>query len=121
MLPSQQAKLLDSLSWALQGSPSPVFKRLINCAKSSKYQMRGITSTVRGVAKNPNDHPNGGRTKAVKYPRTPWGKTTKKSRTPARYTKLRPLAKRRFSSRNTPPLTQQKDLQPDSQLEASDT
>jgi ribosomal protein L2 len=26
---------------------------------------------------NPIDHPHGGRTKAIKYPRTPWGKTTK--------------------------------------------
>jgi large subunit ribosomal protein L2 len=26
---------------------------------------------------NPVDHPHGGRTKAIRYPRTPWGKTTK--------------------------------------------
>jgi ribosomal protein L2 len=26
---------------------------------------------------NPVDHPHGGRTKAIKYQRTPWGKTTK--------------------------------------------
>lgn len=100
ILPSTQAKLLDSSGWALQGSPSPVFKRLVACAKSSKHQMRGITSTVRGVAKNPNDHPHGGRTKAVKYPRTPWGKTTKKSRAPALYTKLRPLGKRKQKLRS---------------------
>jgi large subunit ribosomal protein L2 len=31
----------------------------------------------RGVAKNPVDHPHGGRNKAIKYQRTPWGKTTK--------------------------------------------
>jgi ribosomal protein L2 len=24
------------------------------------------------------DHPHGGRTKAIRYPRTPWGKTTKR-------------------------------------------
>jgi len=28
---------------------------------------------VRGTVKNPNDHPHGGRTRAVKWPRTPWG------------------------------------------------
>jgi large subunit ribosomal protein L2 len=32
---------------------------------------------VRGVAMNPVDHPHGGRTKAIRYQRTPWGKTTK--------------------------------------------
>jgi ribosomal protein L2 len=26
---------------------------------------------------NPVDHPHGGRTKAIRYPRTPWGKTAK--------------------------------------------
>jgi ribosomal protein L2 len=26
---------------------------------------------------NPVDHPHGGRNKAIKYQRTPWGKTTK--------------------------------------------
>jgi large subunit ribosomal protein L2 len=31
----------------------------------------GLKSTVRGVAKNPVDHPHGGRTKTIKYPKTP--------------------------------------------------
>jgi ribosomal protein L2 len=31
----------------------------------------GLKSKVRGVAKNPVDHPHGGRTKTIKYPRTP--------------------------------------------------
>jgi ribosomal protein L2 len=26
---------------------------------------------------NPIDHPHGGRAKAIRYQRTPWGKTTK--------------------------------------------
>ena len=33
--------------------------------------MLGKKPKVRGVAKNPIDHPHGGRTKAIKYPRTP--------------------------------------------------
>lgn len=37
----------------------------------------GFKSTVRGVAMNPVDHPHGGRTKTIRYPRTPWGRTTK--------------------------------------------
>jgi large subunit ribosomal protein L2 len=37
----------------------------------------GKKSIVRGVAMNPVDHPHGGRAKSIKYPRTPWGLTTK--------------------------------------------
>lgn len=45
--------------------------------KAGYWKNFGIKSLVRGVAMNPVDHPHGGRTKSVKYPRTPWGKTTK--------------------------------------------
>jgi large subunit ribosomal protein L2 len=45
--------------------------------KAGYWRTFGIKSLVRGVAMNPVDHPHGGRTKSVKYPRTPWGKTTK--------------------------------------------
>jgi len=40
-----------------------------------KNLIRGKKQTVRGIAKNPNDHPHGGRTKTVLKPMTPWGKT----------------------------------------------
>lgn len=45
--------------------------------KAGYWRSFGVKSLVRGVAMNPVDHPHGGRTKSVKYPRTPWGKTTK--------------------------------------------
>jgi large subunit ribosomal protein L2 len=45
--------------------------------KAGYWRSFGNKPLVRGVAMNPVDHPHGGRTKAVKYPRTPWGKTTK--------------------------------------------
>lgn len=101
LLPSKLAKLVDSSSWALLGAPSPVFKHNTNCAKAVKYKLTGHKSTVRGVAKNPNDHPHGGRTKAVKYPRTPWGRTAKKSRAPALHVKLKPLNKRKTKSKTS--------------------
>jgi ribosomal protein L2 len=44
---------------------------------SKTLGVRGKAARSRGVAKNPIDHPHGGRTKSIKYPRTPWGKTTK--------------------------------------------
>ena len=39
--------------------------------KAGYYQKLGFKSVVRGVAMNPVDHPHGGRTKAIKYQRTP--------------------------------------------------
>jgi ribosomal protein L2 len=39
--------------------------------KAGIYRNFGRKPTVRGVAMNPIDHPNGGRTKALNYPRTP--------------------------------------------------
>ena len=44
--------------------------------KRSSY-VKKLAPRSRGVARNPVDHPHGGRTKSIKYPRTPWGKTTK--------------------------------------------
>jgi large subunit ribosomal protein L2 len=38
---------------------------------------RGFRPTVRGVAKNPVDHPHGGRTKSNSPERTPWGRVAK--------------------------------------------
>jgi len=38
---------------------------------------KGFRFKVRGVAMNPIDHPHGGNTKSIKFPRTPWGFATK--------------------------------------------
>ena len=59
------------------GCLEPKDHKNMNNTKSGYWRALGIKSTVRGVAKNPVDHPHGGRTKSIKYPRTPWGKTTK--------------------------------------------
>ena len=45
--------------------------------KAGYYSRYGKKPINRGVARNPVDHPHGGRAKSVKYQRTPWGKTTK--------------------------------------------
>jgi len=45
-----------------------------------KLRILGKKSTVRGIAKNPNDHPHGGRTSGVLRPMTPWGKNIKKTK-----------------------------------------
>ena len=45
----------------------------------SSYNL-GFRPTVRGIAKNPVDHPHGGRTNSIKSPRTPWGLYARKGK-----------------------------------------
>jgi large subunit ribosomal protein L2 len=49
--------------------------------KAGRMRWRGIRPTVRSIAMNPVDHPNGGRTKGGKHWVTPWGKPTKGAKT----------------------------------------
>jgi large subunit ribosomal protein L2 len=49
--------------------------------KAGRTRWRGIRPTVRSIAMNPVDHPNGGRTKGGKHWATPWGKPTKGAKT----------------------------------------
>ena len=46
-------------------------------AKAGRTRWKGTRPTVRSIAMNPVDHPNGGRTKGGKHWATPWGKPTK--------------------------------------------
>ena len=76
-LPSGVRKIVSVFSLVLPGRCAGIDKRIIKNTKSGYWRSYGLKPTVRGVAMNPVDHPHGGRTKAIKYPRTPWGKTTK--------------------------------------------
>ena len=49
--------------------------------KAGRTRWRGTRPTVRSIAMNPVDHPNGGRTKGGKHWATPWGKPTKGAKT----------------------------------------
>nr|PZN79414.1 MAG: 50S ribosomal protein L2 [Pseudomonadota bacterium] len=49
--------------------------------KAGRNRWRGVRPTVRSIAMNPVDHPNGGRTNGGKHWSTPWGKPTKGFRT----------------------------------------
>ena len=77
-LPSKVKKVFSIFSIASLGNVAlKENKKFMN--NSAGYQSRhGSKPLSRGVAKNPVDHPHGGRAKAIKYQRTPWGKTTKK-------------------------------------------
>lgn len=76
-LPSGIKKIFSLYSIASKGQVSLPFKKYFNNTKAGYWRSWGCKSMVRGVARNPVDHPHGGRTKSIKYPRTPWGKTTK--------------------------------------------
>ena len=76
-LPSGVRKYFSVYSIALADVSSLPLKKKILTRQSGFLRGIGKKMKVRGVAKNPVDHPHGGRTKSIKYPRTPWGKTTK--------------------------------------------
>jgi large subunit ribosomal protein L2 len=58
--------------------------------KAGRQRWKGYRPVSRGIARNPVDHPNGGRTNGGKHWATPWGKPTKgyKTRTNKRTTKM---------------------------------
>lgn len=49
--------------------------------KAGRSRWKGVRPTVRGIAMNPVDHPNGGRTNGGKHWSSPWGKPTKGAKT----------------------------------------
>lgn len=70
-LPSGVRKIFSTLSLASEGENPINNNKLIKNNKAGYYSNFGRKSMVRGVAKNPVDHPHGGRTKTLKWPRTP--------------------------------------------------
>jgi large subunit ribosomal protein L2 len=76
-LPSGIKKIFSYYSFAMFGQIYLKENKNFQNGKAGYWRTFGFKSLVRGVAMNPVDHPHGGRTKSVKYPRTPWGKTTK--------------------------------------------
>jgi len=76
-MPSGASKSFSIYSLALIGPSALKVRRQFRNTKSGYWRSIGHKPKVRGVARNPVDHPHGGRTKSIRYPRTPWGKTTK--------------------------------------------
>lgn len=76
-LPSGVRKVFSLYSLAHKGHSALKDARKAASTKAGYWRMYGRKSIVRGVARNPVDHPHGGRTKSIKNPRTPWGKPTK--------------------------------------------
>jgi large subunit ribosomal protein L2 len=76
-LPSGVRKIISIFAIGSLGKSSLPSLKKINITSARTPLTKGIAPRSRGVAKNPVDHPHGGRTKSIKYPRTPWGLTTK--------------------------------------------
>jgi hypothetical protein len=81
LLPSKAYKIFNNNSYyAHLGIPQLALDASIRTKNAGFNINRGIKPTVRGTVKNPNDHPNGGRSRALRLSRTPWGFPTKKTR-----------------------------------------
>lgn len=73
VLPSGKEKIISSLKFGMLGRCNNYEHNETNPGKAGHLKTIGIKSKVRGVAKNPVDHPHGGRTKTNKPEVSPWG------------------------------------------------
>lgn len=77
VLPSGVRKIFSCFSLGSVDKTPQNTNKYWQSNKAGYYSSLGKKPRVRGVARNPVDHPHGGRTKSINYPRTPWGLTTK--------------------------------------------
>lgn len=70
-LPSGVKKIFSIYSLASQGQVALPNKKSMKITSAGFFKKSGKKSVTRGVAKNPVDHPHGGRNKAIRYQRTP--------------------------------------------------
>jgi large subunit ribosomal protein L2 len=76
-LPSKEVKLF-SFNATCNSTPLLLKNRNKLLFDSKRYnRSKGFGPKVRGVAMNAIDHPHGGKTKSIKFPKTPWGLPTK--------------------------------------------
>lgn len=73
ILPSKTIKFFKLDTLCFIGKNDCSTKKLLKPGKAGFNQNLGWKSSVRGVAMNPVDHPNGGRTKSCTPERSPWG------------------------------------------------
>lgn len=78
-LPSGEVRLVHLDCYATIGQVGNLEHENITIGKAGRARWLGIRPTVRGVAMNPVDHPNGGGEGRQKggHPRSPWGWLTK--------------------------------------------
>lgn len=70
-LPSKETKTMSLDNHVSLGLLIRTEKKFLPNTKCGFYIKRGKKPVTRGVARNPVDHPHGGRTKSIKNPLTP--------------------------------------------------
>ncbi len=80
-LNSGETRKVHAVCMASVGAVSNSDHANIVDGKAGRTRWKGVRPTVRGIAMNPIDHPNGGRTNGGKHWATPWGKPTKGAKT----------------------------------------
>lgn len=76
-LPSSKLYCMNETTMVMLGRNANPLIRGVWLGKAGFNIRQGFRPAVRGVAKNPVDHPHGGRTKSNSPERTPWGKIAK--------------------------------------------
>jgi large subunit ribosomal protein L2 len=79
-MPSGEIRLIHANCKASIGQVSNLDHENVTIGKAGRSRWMGIRPHVRGVAKNPVDHPMGGgegKSSGGRHPTTPWGKPTK--------------------------------------------
>lgn len=79
-LPSKQEKYISRAGFAYIGRNTFISHKAAVIGKAGFNRNHGLRPAVRGVAMNPVDHPNGGRTKVNKPEKSPWGWVAKKNK-----------------------------------------
>lgn len=100
LLPSGETRMVSSECFGSIGivSGADFINKKIGKAGTSRHL--GKRPRVRGIAKNPVDHPHGGRTNGGRQPVTPWGKQTKGLKTRKKKVSDKMIVKRRTKKGN---------------------
>ena len=79
-LPSRNTKIISSWSFVLLGRNAQIDFKYNRLCKAGISIHKGMKPKVRGVARNPVDHPHGGRTKTNQPEVSIWGWVAKKNK-----------------------------------------
>ncbi len=79
-LPSKKVKILSGWNYVILGRNSQINYRYNNLGKAGINYLFGKKPKVRGVARNPVDHPHGGRTKTNQPEVSIWGWVAKRNK-----------------------------------------
>lgn len=79
-LPSKNTRILSGWTFVISGRNSNIFDKCVVVGKAGKNILKGFKPKVRGVARNPVDHPHGGRTKTNSPEVSIWGWIAKRNK-----------------------------------------